>query len=79
MITIDDNAPINRGSIIYNPSENVRYKVTEMSFDDELRTSFVRLLPLPPIGSYSKEFRISIGSIIALGYLLEGDSKYHLL
>lgn len=78
MITIDDNAEIRSGSIIYNPAENVRYKVTDLTFDNELKTPFARLLPLPPFGTTKMEFRISIGSIIALGYLLEGDN-YHLL
>lgn len=79
MITIDDNAEIVKGSIIYNPTENVRYKVTGISIDNELETHFARLLPLPPFGTIQKEFRISIGSIIALGYLLEGDNNYQLL
>lgn len=79
MITIDEKAEIVPGNIIYNPTENVRYKVTKVGFDEELRAPFARLLPLPPLGSYNKEFLISIGSIIALGYLLEGDSNYQLL
>jgi hypothetical protein len=78
MIIIDDKAQIVPGNIIYNPAENVRYKVTDLVFDNELKTPFVLLLPLPPFGTVKMEFRISIGSIIALGYLLEGES-YHLL
>lgn len=79
MITIDEKAEIVPGCVLYNPAENVRYKVIDLTVDKELRSPVASLLPLPPFGTSKNEFRISIGSIIALGYLLEDSGGYQLL
>lgn len=75
MITIDENAEIIPGNIIYNPTENVKYKVTDLGYYVDLKTPFVYLKPLPPFGTSTSEFRISIGSMIALGFVLEGETS----
>jgi len=79
MLLIDASVTINAGNIIYNPAENVRYKVLEFKTDAELNAPFLHLEPLPPFGSASKPFTISLGSIIALGYVLEKENVLHSL
>ena len=75
MLTIDASVEIVAGNIVYNPAENARYKVIDFGPDNDLRAPFLHLDPLPPYGSSIKPFRISLGSIIALGYvLLEADN-----
>lgn len=73
MIILDEKVEIAPGNIIYNPTENVRYKVTHLAYNHELRSQFVSLEPLPPLGSAVRQFSISFGSMIALGYVVEGE------